>query len=67
MQTSKLAVAVMIALATIGGVAANAVAADEKGSTAISDRIQFRAGEREQYVEQEKAKLDRAGFPQYNY
>ena len=65
MQTSKLAVAVMIALATTGGVAANAVAADEKGSTASSDRIQFQAGDRELYSEQEKAKLDRAGFPQY--
>ena len=67
MQISKLAVAVAIALTTTGAFATNAMAAEEKGSTYFSDRTQYQGGEREQFQEQEKARLERQGFPQYNY
>lgn len=67
MRTSRLAVvAIVTAMASTGAVAADATR-DQSASTGASARYQLQAGERARFVEQEKAQLERQGFPQYNY
>lgn len=67
MTTSKLAVALAIALATTTGFA---VAADKAAVTsdqvAQTDRAWYEAGEFKVQAEQARAELERQGFPQYN-
>jgi hypothetical protein len=53
-------------MASTGAVAADATR-DQSASTGASARYQLQAGERARFVEQEKAQLERQGFPQYNY
>jgi hypothetical protein len=66
MQSSKLALVLAAALASTGAIAADAVTRDDHAATAASGRTLYQAGERAKYFEQEKARLERQGFPQYN-
>jgi hypothetical protein len=64
MRISRLAAALAIALASSGAFAADQSAGEQRDPTATSSQW-YQAGERERYSEEQKAQLEREGFPQY--